>query len=258
LVDVQSSSYETPLIIGEGTSEFRWRQSPELANVRELSMEGRELAIVVAAHPDDETLALGGAIAAMAASGMAVIVVTASDGEASHPLSTTVTPDELRALRRSESRRALRVLADGHPGNVLNVQLHLRDGHLAALQEDLTYQLLKYLTPKDLCFATWEFDGHPDHEAVGRAAKVASEESGARLLQYPVWMWHWATPDERSIPWDRARRIELSDVHQQRKQSALECYTTQILPIGDALGDEAIVAPTDLLHFQRPFEVVFE
>ncbi len=97
----------------------------------------------------------------MTARGMAVIVVTASDGEASHPLSTTTTPDELRALRRAESRSALRILADGQPGNVLNVQLHLRDGSLAALQEELTEQFLKYLTPQDLCFATWEFDGTP-------------------------------------------------------------------------------------------------
>jgi LmbE family N-acetylglucosaminyl deacetylase len=258
VVDVQASSYETPRINGVGTSEFRWRQSQTLANLPELSIDGHELAIVVAPHPDDETLALGGLIASMTANGMAVIVVTASDGEGSHPLSVTVTPDELRALRRGESRRALHVLADGQPGNVLNVQLHLRDGHLAAVQEDLTEQLLKYLTPQDLCFATWEFDGHPDHEAVGRAAKKASELSGARLLEYPVWTWHWATPDERSIPWDRARRVELSDESQQRKQRALECYQSQILPIGDAFGDEAIVAPTDLLHFQRPFEVVFE
>lgn len=258
MVDLQADSFQTPLIRRAGTSEFWWRQSPTLTNLPELSIDGHDLAIVVAPHPDDETLALGGTIAAMTARGMAVIVVTASDGEASHPLSTTVTPDELRALRRAESRSALRVLADGHPGNVLNVQLHLRDGRLAAVQEDLTDQLLKYLSPQDLCFATWEFDGHPDHEAVGRAAKKASERSGARLLQYPVWTWHWATPDERSIPWDRARRIELSDHDQQRKQSALECYETQILPIGDALGDEAIVAPSDLLHFQRPFEVVFE
>jgi LmbE family N-acetylglucosaminyl deacetylase len=126
------------------------------------------------------------------------------------------------------------------------------------VQEYLTDQLLKYLTPHDLCFATWEFDGHPDHEAVGRATMRACELSGARLLQYPVWMWHWATPDERSIPWDRARRIELSSLHRERKQHALDCYRSQILPIGDGLGNEAIVAPTDLLHFQRHFEVVFE
>jgi LmbE family N-acetylglucosaminyl deacetylase len=140
----------------------------------------------------------------------------------------------------------------------MNVELHLRDGHLTAVQEDLTDQLLKYLTPEDLCFATWQFDGHPDHEAVGRAANRACELSGARLLEYPVWMWHWATPGDSSIPWDRARRITLGDDELQRKQSAIECYESQISPIGDGPGDEAIVAPMDLLHFQRPFEVVFE
>jgi LmbE family N-acetylglucosaminyl deacetylase len=258
VVDLQARSFETALIRGEGTSEFRWRQSSTLATLPPLSLAGHELAIVVAPHPDDETLALGGAIAALSASGTAVVVVTASDGEASHPFSTTVTPDELRILRRGESRRALRALADAQPGNVLNVQLHLPDGHLDGLQEDLTDQLLKYLTPRDLCFATWEFDGHPDHEAVGRAAKRASELSGARLLEYPVWMWHWARPDEATVPWDRARRIELGEDEQRRKALAIACYESQTLALGDAPGDEAIVPPTDLLHFQRPFEVVFE
>jgi LmbE family N-acetylglucosaminyl deacetylase len=257
VVDVQAQSFETPLINGEGTSEFRWHQCHALAALPELTTDDYELAIVVAPHPDDETLALGGAIASMANRGMAVVVVTVSDGEASHPFSQTVTPDELRDLRRGESRRAMRALSEGLAGNVLNVQLHLRDGHLHAVREDLTDQLVKYLTPQDLCFAPWEFDGHPDHEAAGRAAAVASEESGARLLQYPVWMWHWATPEDQSIPWQRARRIELSREDRRRKERAIGCYQSQTFPLGDGPGDEPVMAPTDLLHFQRPYEVVF-
>lgn len=258
MVDLRNPSSNTPRISGAGTSEMQWRQCPRLNDLDGLSLDFHEVAIVVAPHPDDETLALGGTIAAMAASGMAVVVVTASDGEASHPSSPTVTPDEMSARRRGESERALRALAHGQAGNVLNVQLHLGDGRLGDEQDQLTEQLVKFLRPEDICFATWEFDGHPDHEAVGRAARRACAITGARLLGYPVWMWHWASPDEPTLPWQRARRIELSDSDQSRKRDAIACFESQIRPLSSAPGDEAIVAPPDLEHFQRPYEVVFE
>ncbi len=256
MVDLRPSP-RPRLICSEGTTEARWEQCPALSGVPELSIDGHALALVVAPHPDDETLALGGTIASMAARGMAVVVVTATDGETSHPQSTVLTPDELRTLRCAESRRALGVLADGHRGNVRNVQLHLPDGELAESHEELTQWLVRHLTPEDVCFATWESDGHPDHEAVGRAAVAACTATGARLLQYPVWTWNWAEPGDESIPWERARRIELSEHERECKQRAIECYRTQILPIGDGAGDAAIVPPYDLAHFQRPFEVVF-
>jgi LmbE family N-acetylglucosaminyl deacetylase len=258
VVDLRETPTSNRHIGAEGTSEFRWRQCQQWPEIREISLDGHELAIVVAPHPDDESLALGGAISLMAAQGVAVIVVSVTDGEASHPCSTTVTPEELRVLRQSELRCALRELADGHPGNVANVQLHLRDGHVAQAQGELTEQLMKFFTCDDLCFATWEFDGHPDHEAVGRAAKEASDRTGARLLRYPVWTWHWAEPNDGSIPWERARKIVLNERDRDRKQRALECYRSQILPLGEGDGDGAVVTPRDLLYFQRPFEVVFE
>jgi hypothetical protein len=45
-------------------------------------------------------------------------------------------------------------------------------------------------------------DGHPDHESVGRAAPCHRTYRAA-LLEYPIWMWHWADPDDDAVPWQR-------------------------------------------------------
>jgi LmbE family N-acetylglucosaminyl deacetylase len=54
-------------------------------------------------------------------------------------------------------------------------------------EDALAAALEPLLGPGRWCLATWRADGHPDHEAVGRAAARACTATGARLLEYPVW-----------------------------------------------------------------------
>ncbi|WP_327176435.1 PIG-L family deacetylase [Streptomyces sp. NBC_01335] len=63
--------------------------------------------VVVAAHPDDEVLGVGGTLARLTAAGAEVHVVTVTDGEASHPGSRRVPPDVLARLRADELGAAL-------------------------------------------------------------------------------------------------------------------------------------------------------
>ena len=66
--------------------------------------------IVVAPHPDDESLACGGLIADACRQGLRGTVVIVSDGVGSHPNSKAYPPDRLRSLREGEARRAARSL----------------------------------------------------------------------------------------------------------------------------------------------------
>ena len=68
-------------------------------------LEGRPF-IVVAPHPDDESLAYGGLIADACRPGLRGKVVIVSDGAGSHPNSKAYPPDQLTALREEEAKRA--------------------------------------------------------------------------------------------------------------------------------------------------------
>jgi LmbE family N-acetylglucosaminyl deacetylase len=185
-------------------------------------------------------------------------VVAVTDGEASHPNSTVFSQARLAAIRREETRQALKRLG---LADIDVVHLGQPDGRID--EQELCHSLTALLKEGDWCFATWRGDGHPDHEAVGRAAAAACDAVGARLWEYPVWMWHWASPAsppwpaERSVPWHRARRIPLTVEAQARKAEAIAAFESQVAAIGPAPGDAAILPPWVLGRFDRPFEVVF-
>jgi LmbE family N-acetylglucosaminyl deacetylase len=109
----------------------------------------------------------------------------------------------------------------------------------------------------DWCLAPWERDGHPDHDATGLAAVLACTATGVRLVRYPVWAWHWATPDGDELPWPSARRIELASEDRAAKRAAIAAYRSQVAPLSSAAGDEAVLPPGVVSRFQRSFELVF-
>jgi LmbE family N-acetylglucosaminyl deacetylase len=235
-------------IAGAGTTEATWRawSAPDRWPVLPLDPPGPPL--VVAPHPDDEILGVAGIMAVLGAADLAAV----TDGEASHPGSFVHTPEELSAIRRAETDEALRRLRID--GTVY--RLGQADG---GIDEDrLAEDLGRLLTPGRWCLVTWRGDGHPDHEAAGRAAARACAETGARLLEYPIWTWHWAYPDDPDVPWHRARRIDLPPAAQAAKAAAIAAFPSQTEPLGPAEADAAILPPHVLARFARPFEVIFE
>jgi LmbE family N-acetylglucosaminyl deacetylase len=62
--------------------------------------------IVIAPHPDDESLACGGLIADTCRQGLRGKVVIVSDGAGWHPNSKAYPPERLTALREVEARQA--------------------------------------------------------------------------------------------------------------------------------------------------------
>ncbi len=66
--------------------------------------------LIVAPHPDDETLGCGGAIALLRQLNVSVKVLIVSDGTKSHPNSLTYPPPALKELREQESLSALAIL----------------------------------------------------------------------------------------------------------------------------------------------------
>ncbi len=238
-----------------GTAEPQWVDDTRWADVPALTLLDEshlERVVVVAAHPDDETLGAGGLIVAAAAAGLHVDVVVLTDGEASHPDSPSTTPPRLAAIRRSETRAAVRHLS---PGSTV-IFADLGDGRLKVSLTEAVSTLVDVIGEdgrKTLLVAPWRGDRHPDHEAAGRAAAIAAERTDARLLEYPIWLWHWAAPDE--APWAAMRALALPPAARTTREAALACHASQVLPLSHAAGDEVLLSADLLAHFHRDREV---
>lgn len=210
--------------------------------------------LVCAAHPDDDVLGVGGLMGTLAARGVRLHLLAATDGEASHPGSTVVTPEQLGALRVEETRAALAVLGV-HPAET--VRLRLPDSGLAGVEAELNAAVTEAARDADLILAPWEHDAHPDHEALGRAARVAAATHDLPLLAFPIWAWQWAVPGDARVPWDRAVRVPLPAGRRSAKRSAVDCFASQVRPIGPEPADAAVLSPEMLSTFDRDAEVLF-
>lgn len=241
-------------IQGLGTPESAWQAWPGLATLGTFVLHPPPArAVVVAPHPDDEVLGVGGTLALLAAAGVQVTVVAASDGEASHPHSPTTAPTELARIRRAEQRHALTRLG------LERAQVHrcgLPDGHLTDHEAGLIDTLTGMLDADTWCLATWAHDGHPDHEAAGRCAASAAGRTGARLFSFPIWTWHWARPADPRVPWTAARRVPLPPAITHQKQHAVQAFTSQLLPLSSQPGDEAILQAPAVARLTRDYEVI--
>jgi LmbE family N-acetylglucosaminyl deacetylase len=242
----------TAVIDGAGTAESFWR--PWLAQRTWPRLDlaalvlGRRV-VVLAAHPDDEVLGVGGMLRRLAAGGASIVVVWATDGEASHPGTKALTPSHLATRRRAESLAALEKLG------VMPIHTHhlgLPDSGLSADRPRLVAALREIIDDHDLVLAPWRGDGHPDHEAVGEAAAILA----ATLIEYPIWMWHWAAPGDARVPWHRVRSVDAVDL--AAKSAAINAFDTQVRPLGPDPADAAVLSPHVLERFQRPDELVFK
>ena len=235
---------------GGGTPTPVWLNSgPRLP---ELDLTKCPEIVVVAPHPDDETLGFGATAVTLAQLGVTVQVVSVSDGGAAHPDRSPLLRSRLERTRRAELRRAIDTLGVSAP-----ICLGLPDGELNDHEPRLTGLLTEILDSRPAgtwCAATWRGDGHPDHEAVGRAAAAAAECSDAVLVEYPVWMWHWASPGDPAVPWDRARAVPLSRAAIDRKQLAAQCYRSQFDTVG---AGDPVLPPFVLRRLLAVGEVVF-
>jgi LmbE family N-acetylglucosaminyl deacetylase len=207
--------------------------------------------VVVAAHPDDETLGASGCLQALHRAGAAVTLVVATDGEAAYPALDAASRRELARVRRAELGAALRVQG---LGDLPVRRLGLPDSRLADHPRELRDALAPLLADADACLAPWSGDPHPDHRAVALAAADVAPATAHRWA-YPVWMWAWLTPDDPAIPWDRALVLPLDDASLAAKREGVAAYASQVGPGPD--GSAPVLGPDMLVHAARPVELLF-
>jgi LmbE family N-acetylglucosaminyl deacetylase len=219
--------------------------------------------LVVAPHPDDETLGCGGAIAALRDLALAVLILVISDGTQSHPNSRAYPAPRLKAVRMAETQAAMRLLGV----NAAQITfLDLPDGAIplgrsAAFNPALTrcQSYLSTVKPA-LVFLPWRHDPHPDHRATWQLIHQALRQcnQAPRLIEYPVWDWDVA--QRRSIQGKtgvRAWRLDISRTV-KRKQQAIAAYRSQTTDLIDDDPAGFRLSPEMLANFAQPWELYLE
>lgn len=225
-----------------GTPAATWEREFAERSLPPLELDADRI-VVIAAHPDDETLGAAGLIAEAAARGIPVEIVVVTDGGASHPGSPTHRPEQLVDARAAEVRAAVEVLAP----RATVAFLGYPDGQTAEFRAQITADLTPLLSAeRTLVVAPWRGDGHRDHRVIGEIAASLS----STLLEYPVWMWHWATPND--VPWGDASTLTIDAA---LKREALSRHVSQVAPLSDAPGDEAMLRPEFLESFRGDREL---
>jgi LmbE family N-acetylglucosaminyl deacetylase len=177
----------------------------------------RKRVLVLAPHPDDESLGCGGTIRLLAEAGTHVDVVFLTRGEnglnAPH-LESIAVHAELAATRVAEARSACEILGvrdveflNGIDGGLLN-QPHLAHP-LAGLMAERRYQRV---------FCPWYGEAHPDHVATFRLLQRAVRETN---LLPTVWLYEVWTP---LVPTDHVP----IDATMGAKKQAIEKHQSQL------------------------------
>ncbi|MCY7413603.1 MAG: PIG-L family deacetylase [Salinibacterium sp.] len=223
-----------------GTAESDWLASPRWQSVPHLTVAAARSVVIVAAHPDDETLGAGGLVARLHALGAVITVILATRGERAFKR-------DISAERLTEFQIAVERLAP----RARIVDLELPDAALGMCTAELRTAVTDAAVGAELIIAPWRGDGHGDHCAAGEAASSAAAETGARLLEYPIWLWHWAKPNDATVPWDRFLRLPLDPATCQAKGDGLAAYASQTSGVD---GEAPIIHSGMLAHFTRSWE----
>lgn len=216
--------------------------------------------VVIAPHPDDETLGCGGAIAHLSQD-CPVQVLVISDGTLSHPRSRRYPALALRGLREAETRSALALLGiEPAQVNFLRlpdgaVPLPNAAGFAQAVSRCSNY--LSELAPRTILLP-WRFDPHPDHRATWQLiyTSVAEFDPLPRLIEYPIW--DWDPQQGLPIPGEViAWRLDISKVL-ALKLKAIAAYRSQTTNLIDDDPEGFRLTPAMLANFTHPWEVYLE
>jgi LmbE family N-acetylglucosaminyl deacetylase len=216
---------------------------------------GKGPILVMAPHPDDESLGCGGLLALAAQRGVAARIVFMTDGSGSHPGSTEYPPEALRDLREHEAIQAAEAL--GLPADAV-VFLRQPDGALPRTGPGADALVARLSAECDRIGAasllsTWIFDGHSDHVATAILARRVSRKRRAGLYYYLIW----------GLKLDPAVRLRVStklrgwriDISQglDQKREAIACHRSQMT---DLIKDSETAAPAAEVFaaFNQPYE----
>ena len=208
-----------------------WRdllaEAPAVPPAEAFGLAAGDCVLVVGAHPDDETLGVGAALADLATVGVSVRVLSLTVGEA--------VLDRLGIGMRDlpDRRRAEFALATECLGAAGATVLDFPDSRLAEFEVDALHVVRAAIAlhaPQQV-LTLWRDDPHRDHQAAGRVAVRAAAEAGVPCAEFCVWAQHWSDPNQVAPGPDRLLRLDTSPMARAAKSRALAAYASQTEPL---------------------------
>jgi LmbE family N-acetylglucosaminyl deacetylase len=238
--------------------EVKWRLiEMRLLLSQAAAIPDYESMLVIAPHPDDEVIGLGGLLVESIRAKKRIHVVYLTDGEKSlDDLEPSIVAGQRLALTRKvlsslglpESQTSRLHLPDGsipHPGHV---------NHDAAVKQ---LEAILYEFRPDAVFVTHPLDTWPfDHVAAFELAVQAVRKSRLSCRLYGYWVWlRYSMPLNKIavICWNDIIKIPVDDVMAE-KRKLLDLYLKPACADGRSWSGEL---PDSMLKpFERPYEVV--
>ena len=215
--------------------------------------------VIVAPHPDDESLGCGGLIAEACAEGVPVRLIVVSDGIGSHPNSRLYPPSRLRALREEETCQAAAELGLA-AGAIRFLRLPDRSvpttGAAAEAATDAIVAAARACAAGAVC-VTWRHDPHCDHTASAILVDAARATlGGTRIFAYPVWGWALPADTEIGAP-PTGLRLDVSR-HVAAKAAAIAAHRSQTTRLIDDDPDGFRLAPEMIARFTGRYEILLD
>jgi LmbE family N-acetylglucosaminyl deacetylase len=214
-------------------------------------------AVVVHAHPDDEAIFTGATIHRLVRSGVRVVLVTATSGEAGEPRIPLPRGETIGRRRRAELEQACQLLG---VARLVMLGYHDSGAHrgpyptasLGAAAPDEVARRVRTVIEDEQASAVLHYDpngiyGHVDHVQVHRAGALAARQLGItsyestvdgehlrrRLAQGPRHLLHAAAGDdaELGVPSSSISLAVLADpASLAAKRAAMAAHNSQIGP----------------------------
>jgi LmbE family N-acetylglucosaminyl deacetylase len=235
---------------------------PAALPFRDIRTIDRQRVLIVAPHPDDETLGCGGSISLLCRKGYDVNVLIISDGTGSHPNSQKYPAPILQSIRSQETLTALAILGVDRSAITF---LNLKDGAIPTVTAPkfhpakvLCRNYLQVTAP-DTIFVPWRLDPHPDHRATWQLIQAAILSLGMmpQVIEYPIWDWDLAQQTTADLRQITGWRLDIESVLVQKTQ-AIQSYRSQLGQLIDDDPHGFCLSAEMLVNFTRPWEVYFE
>jgi LmbE family N-acetylglucosaminyl deacetylase len=195
---------------------------------RALGLAPGEAALVIAAHPDDETLGCGGTLARLADEGVRVYVLVVTVRAAAQWGGDSQPATRLQEFKAACAALGVTAGAIAWPDETGDLDISVRPRELVTLIERNDGISVSAVAPAAL-FLPAASGFHQDHQAVHRAAFAAARAHAASLKPTPRIVLGFRGVEDAWTAHDEPWRVHIdTSRYWTAKEAALRCYPSQL------------------------------